>query len=410
MGRNLITRPSKSRAVPLREELLRFFDWDYCAALIANSLERQTAFALDALESRGEEEGLLWVQLSEEWLHEDMLRLYSVKPIRECLNRLVAKGVVVTAKESIGKVKNLLYDYNLVNRCVMERITFSQLPDTNQSELSYPTGKITDGKKWEDGGEPQDSHRQFSRKIAVELPKTDRAYNKVLQIQNTDSQISLPSFSESKNQNTSDPLEPVDPETGEILETLKPKTRWRPGSRKKEPRVGNGMSDRMRQLRQTAQDAAGAGVAALLDPQRQSTGPQVPAKAPMDFPARWNELVPACPVEWNSRIDKPLLDAALRDEVLAPRFEEICQKAQAIHEANPSETEWLTFRWILRYKDGAPNWWKIASGEIRPKKTTSATPKVADGVAIAAKMRAEMKLKKEQEDAARAKAADQIPG
>lgn len=143
--RILVRRPKNTRFAILREELVLFLEWNHCAAHICHDLERKTSHALERMESTGESEGLLWIEVSEECLYEDMIRLYSLKPIREALKNLEAHGVIVSAKERIGKAKRILYNYELVDSCVANGTTISQLPHVlDTGKIADDTGKIAD--------------------------------------------------------------------------------------------------------------------------------------------------------------------------------------------------------------------------------------------------------------------------
>ena len=153
-------------------------------------------------------------------------------------------------------------------------------------------------------------------------------------------------------------------------------------------------------LHAAAQDGRLAPAAPLEVPNRHPQPTEAPQVKSEPFPDIWNRLVPAAPVEWNDRMDGKLLETAIRDEAFTPRFEEICQKAQAILVADP-DADWKpSLRWALRYKDGAPNWWKLVNGEIRPKKAHPAaksnTP-AADTDRWIANMKREREEKKSHE-------------
>lgn len=115
------------------------------------------------------------------------------------------------------------------------------------------------------------------------------------------------------------------------------------------------------------------------------------------FPARWNRLVPSSPVEWNERMDGPLLAATLHNPDFAARFDDTCRKAQTLLTADPEGFWYLNFRWLLRVKDGMANWWKIASGELQPKPKAAAKSKLPDASTWAANIRRKAEEKKNHE-------------
>lgn len=79
-----------------------------------------------------------------------------------------------------------------------------------------------------------------------------------------------------------------------------------------------------------------------------------------DYPARWNELVPASPAEWDAKMGR---SRALAECETHPqfreRFDEICGLAQQIHTARGKEVGWMTFHWAIKSVDGVYGWYKI---------------------------------------------------
>lgn len=80
----------------------------------------------------------------------------------------------------------------------------------------------------------------------------------------------------------------------------------------------------------------------------------------IDYPARWNELVPAKPVTWDARRGA---GAALReceaDPVFRERFDEMCHIAQKIYATRGSEADWLTFEFAIRRNGKGVGWWRV---------------------------------------------------
>lgn len=82
----------------------------------------------------------------------------------------------------------------------------------------------------------------------------------------------------------------------------------------------------------------------------------------IDYPGRWNELVPAMPVQWDpkrSNVDGLLM--ATLDDLFVEKFDAICARAQKIHTARPGEQKYLTFNWIIKKegRKGPWNWFKV---------------------------------------------------
>lgn len=83
--------------------------------------------------------------------------------------------------------------------------------------------------------------------------------------------------------------------------------------------------------------------------------------AKFDYPAKWNELVPSKPVDWDPvRGRAGALTECSKDSKFVENFERICQLAQQIHSVRGSEVGWMSFQYaIKRDKDGIYGWVKI---------------------------------------------------
>jgi len=181
--------------------------------------------------------------------------------------------------------------------------------------------------------------------------------------------------------------EPIDAETGEPYrhpEKRYPMRNWK----KAKPERPHGMSDRMRALRESATAGAGEGVERLLAPQRTSATPQAPA---MDFPARWNQLVPG------RQVDPALMGRnprAYQDPLFLERYDEICRKANELVEAGADIT--LGFLLSQDRHTEQYRWQQLLAGQLgwTIKKNGTAQAKPVDGAAIAAKMREEIRQRK----------------
>jgi hypothetical protein len=80
--------------------------------------------------------------------------------------------------------------------------------------------------------------------------------------------------------------------------------------------------------------------------------------------AKWNKKVPARKAEnVDERYDRKLVEEALADERFTSRFDEIADRCRQIVYSRLDDTEWMTFRWLLKVKDGRPNWWAVLSGD-----------------------------------------------
>lgn len=109
-------------------------------------------------------------------------------------------------------------------------------------------------------------------------------------------------------------------------------------------------------------DDAGATQAPSVVAQDHPPSADAPQRAEtrIDYPAKWNELVPASPVDWDaSRGAGAALRACIADEVFCARFEEMCGIVQKIHEIKGVEADWLTFEFAIRSNGKGVGWWRI---------------------------------------------------
>jgi hypothetical protein len=108
----------------------------------------------------------------------------------------------------------------------------------------------------------------------------------------------------------------------------------------------------------------------LLEPPGASPQPEIPVLvtatpvAPaIDFPARWNELVPARPTVWNQARDSWRGVGVFSDPEFAAKFDDLCRTCQKFITAKP-DADWVHFRWMIGAKDGHPNWHRVDSDEF----------------------------------------------
>lgn len=144
-----------------------------------------------------------------------------------------------------------------------------------------------------------------------------------------------------------------DPETGEeITPPTRFKKQW---GRKKEPKP-TPRSDRLRQLRESAYRSAGEGIEMLL-PVRSIA--EITTSSPLvNFPARWNELVPERPIDPELMPKSP---AAYRESVFIRRFDEICEAARKEIIVGSS----ITYSFLLGMnKNGQYFWQQLLAGDI----------------------------------------------
>jgi hypothetical protein len=407
MGRILVHRPKGMRYTLLREELLHFFDWDHCAAYIAQCLEQKTAERLDDMKVSSEKEGLLWVRVTEEFLYEDMLRSFSTRTIRDTLKKMEERGVVVTAKESIGKVKKLLYNYKLVDSCLSNNRTLKDLPRA--------TGKNSDA--------PEKFPPFFPNCV-----NSADDYNNVLTIP-ISNHIPVVPFSQNSEPTTptpdQDPLHPeaLKPEgvavpaeepanlvslhktlsyrfknlkkAGGFQAHLKEKLShhlermWLGWSERQVLAAFESWKSRLPWLEFDPEHRVNSFFAFLRDanPEEYPVAPQAepatPSLAPSrylaagnsakatespktDFPARWNELVPEAPADPSLF---PSCPKSYRDPVFVERFDEICTKARKLIQEGAD----IKFGFLLKESTGRFRWQELLADELnwmRPKGAT----------------------------------------
>ena len=163
---------------------------------------------------------------------------------------------------------------------------------------------------------------------------------------------------------------------GNIIPTAgKQKRNWK----RPKPERPHGSSDRLRQLRESAHSSAGAGVAALLGPVRTADTPRPSAGAFQGFPARWNELVPAAPVDPSLLAPNP---KAYGEPAFAARFDEICAKGAALIAGGAD----LQFGFLLSTDRATEQyrWQQLLAGQLEWMKPKAAKPSAAKSVAAAA--------------------------
>ena len=170
-------------------------------------------------------------------------------------------------------------------------------------------------------------------------------------------------------------IHPIDEETGEPVRAYGGKKNWK----RPKPERPHGNSDRLRQLRESAHSSAGAGVAALLGPVRTADTPRPSAGAFQGFPARWNELVPAAPVDPSLLAPNP---KAYGEPAFAARFDEICAKGAALIAGGAD----LQFGFLLSTDRATEQyrWQQLLAGQLEWMKPKAAKPSAAKSVAAAA--------------------------
>jgi hypothetical protein len=164
---------------------------------------------------------------------------------------------------------------------------------------------------------------------------------------------------------------PVDPDTGEEIKPdpvyvrskprgqKGPKIRKHPGPEESRRRA---QREAMFAEKETAQGSIGTVREVVGEPPKVNGGLKTPV---IDFPARWNELVPEKPVQfWSNDIDGGLLQKAIQDVEFAPNFDRLCEKAREINRTSELG-DWIDFQTALSRSGrgkGEFHWKRILRG------------------------------------------------
>ena len=82
---------------------------------------------------------------------------------------------------------------------------------------------------------------------------------------------------------------------------------------------------------------------------------------------RWNTIVPSAAAR---HVDAYASEPAFEDPIILEVWEEVCEKAAAKLEDLKDAGEpswWLTLDWVIREKNGRPNWRKVLVHQRRQK-------------------------------------------
>jgi hypothetical protein len=163
---------------------------------------------------------------------------------------------------------------------------------------------------------------------------------------------------------------PCDEEGVVVEQPKKGRMQW--GSRKKETKApGCAAIVRAAADARRHADEAVTRTLAIPSPRNGVSTPPPPSAAPTSsftgdsFVEVWRSKVG--PMEWDPlRQDRTLcemLERIAKDSRFTDNFSIMCDKAAAIHKNHPEAT-WLTFRWMLKSKEGTEGWWKVYIGDL----------------------------------------------
>ncbi len=359
----------------LRRHMVDIFEGDHCAAVVIAYFEYATSGELDRFSRQGVT-GIPWVTATMTSIYEETTGLYSIRRLQERIAWLVSLGFIQEDQDSRGKVKRYLLDVEFTNDCILKKRSFS---------YSGFIGHLSDG--------PSDKLNDGSSDEASD----EEGGIKSLGVTNLEGRIK-PSVGSKDSE--SQPQTPEDP--GATLDT-EDLLRFLPGKFK---RLKGGRSvpkDLLRFRLEALQGISTEEVYRAFDsfskqdfwekfdarhrvnaffvylqkregepePKPTSPRPEIPvpvAAAPVapaiDFPDRWNELVPARPTVWNQARDSWRGVRVFSDPEFAAKFDDLCRTCQKFIAAKP-DADWVHFRWMIGSKDGHPNWHRVDSEEFQ---------------------------------------------
>jgi hypothetical protein len=341
----------------LREDYLNLFEQDYCAAAIASVMEFKANGEIEEIKEE-EQDRDPWFSLRLEELHSSILGLYSIRSIHSSLDYLKKAGVVREDEtKGIGDVKSYQFMAKVVNAALSRRWVFVHKSES----IGKFADEVLKGKKGED--------LQSVGKNVDEISddNTDAYKERTAEVENKEQE------GEVEVEVEVELLPPVPPESESDFTEETPDSDPTPPSRWPKRSVqARGFGGRPKKVRDTSRSdqlrAMREGSAAAAPPKPCPTS-DTPPQATVDlmrFVRRWNELVPAAPVQWDPRYDNPaLLAKAAAEEKFVVGFDELCRKCQALQAAKAGPNDWAPdFDWLLGSdKEGGSRWWKVLKGK-----------------------------------------------
>ena len=329
----------------LRQCLIDICDGDHCAASLLDVLiywsgVRKKQVEQEKIRASSDKDYApnleMWIYKSSQDWSDDLRGHYGETSIRTGLKLISSKGFTKTRsnpKNSLDRTPQYLLIYAAIKSAIYAP--------------SDPV-KTTDAPREINTGDPV-------KTTDADVENEGCLYTEVTTSEVTSTEIPPTPFQESEPKTPEDPGATLDEEDSGA-EPRKPfKRQW---SRKKEPKPMSYTEAALKRMRGSESNGA-------------SPRPEIPvpvAAAPVtpaiDFPARWNELVPARPTVWNQARDSWRGAGVFSDPEFAAKFDDLCRTCQKFITAKP-DADWVHFRWIIGAKDGHPNWHRVDSEEFQ---------------------------------------------
>ncbi len=427
MGRHSsLDIPSNLYFLKLCPAITELFGGDVCCSGIISIIDFLTMGKLNEFEAISESEGLLWVRISLDQIYYQLNGMYAIRRIQDRLRFLNAEEFVqVPSDQSLFGRKSSTALAFLLNR--------QKISDVYRSGLTVPYREIAAGEEEKmptivGATTPVCLPTKRGENVAV-CQQNEGALNlkEVKEEEETEKPPYSPPTFEAEDQNPTHHGGVIDRDTGEYREERKfskPFRAGRRGGRGKNDTDPNSTSACLKRF----QEAAAARSASATVAQVASPGPPSGSKTPessqqpknpasVDFPARWNELIPERPVDAALLARHP---KAYDHPIWIERFEDICRKAKKL--IADGATDILQFGFLLKVDPKNDNQYRFQQlllngmSWVIPRTdgngSSGGKPKPPDGKAMARK-REEEKLRKQQEEAERenqAKGTDQEAG
>ena len=408
------------RYLDIRQDRIQLCGYDRCAAALMNVFGAWTSWKRLELSKLGKKAVQPWVFLSKRQLRYDLLGTFGEPSIERGISVLSGLDLLQTKKpEKICGAIWYLFNYEKANSMLKEIVeeTSMDLPKhpkrrngwvAQQASLGNNAEVNLDFSEDPFGNNAEDPFGNNAEDLSAIMP-TNRNLNEEPNKTGTINPLPplVPSEPENQSQNPEVPPAAGSPTLdgeGDSLEE-QPRSTRRSWKRPK-PERPHGMSDRMRQLREGAHKQAAAGVDRLIPAANVVTSapthpidPGASYAQSETFPARWNRMVPARPVDIGLLAPNP---KAYREPVFAQRFDEICQKAAALIAAGAN----VQFGFLLSTDRTTEQyrWQQLLAGQLdwmKPRANGNGkdVKKPVDGVAMAAQMRKE-RLEREAKERA----------
>ena len=399
---------------------------DQCASAIISVLDFLTVGLIENLEAAAEKEALIWVRLTIDRLYDMVANLYSIRRIQERLEILSESRLIVlpSGTKVFGRATNtpinMLLNRELIKDALEKKsvLIAQKTPEIPPSNVSTPSNV----------GNSAD-------KPTAEAPKST-PLKSLGTLENTEEREPLkeadftPVPSEEKTHDSDATLDIED-----LFRILPGKFKRLKGGRSVPKDL---LRFRLEALQGISTEEAYQAFDSFSkqdfwekfdarhrvnaffvylqkregEPEPKPTSPRteipVPAAAGpvatgIDFPARWNELVPARPTVWNPARDSWRGAGVFSDPEFAAKFDDLCRTCQKFITAKP-DADWVHFRWMIGSKDGHPNWHRVDSDEFHISEKRHGSGMTAEEKG---QMTRDLAKQMEEENEARKKAAAQ---